>query len=98
MDLVIEFLMELLFEGAMEVSKNRKVSNWIRYPLIIFIVLLFGFVIFGIFILGIASRKENLLLSILLIALSIFLLVACILKFKKVYLEKKKDINIGEGD
>ncbi len=98
MDLVIEFLMELLFEGAMEVSKNRKVSNWIRYPLIIFIVLLFGFVIFGIFILGIASRKENLLLSILLIALSIFILVASILKFKKVYLEKKNDINIGEED
>lgn len=98
MDLVIEFLMELLFEGAMEVSKNRKVSNWIRYPLIILIVLLFGLVIFGIFILGIAIRKENLLLSVLLIVLSIFLLVASILKFKKVYLEKKNDINIGEED
>lgn len=92
MDLVIEFLMELLFEGAMEVSKNRKVSNWIRYPLIILIVLLFGLVIFGIFILGVAARKANLLLSVLLIALSIFMLVASILKFKKVYLEKKKKI------
>lgn len=92
MDLVIEFLIELLFEGAIEVSKNQKVSNWIRYPLIILIILLFSLVIFGIFILGIAVRKENLLLSVLLIALSIFMLVACIFKFKKIYLEKKKEI------
>lgn len=92
MDFVIEFLVELLFEGAVEVSKNKKVSNWIKYPLIALIVLLFSAVILGIFIIGIAARKENVLLSVFFISVSIFLLVASILKFKKIYIEKKEEI------
>ncbi len=90
MDLLFEFLIELTMEGAIEVSKNKKISNWIRYPLIILIILFFSVVILGIFILGIIVRKDNLFLSILLIALSIFMLTASILKFKKIYIEKKQ--------
>ena len=34
MELLFEFLGELLFEGLVEVIQNKKVSKWIRYPLL----------------------------------------------------------------
>ena len=32
MDFIIELVMELLLEGSIEISSNKKVSKWIRYP------------------------------------------------------------------
>ena len=89
MDIIFEFLGEFLLEGTIEVSKSKKVSKWIRYPLIALIVLFFTLVIVGIFALGIIALKENLLLSVILILLSLFMVVAGILKFRKTYIDKK---------
>lgn len=92
MDIVFEFLVELLAEGTIEISKSKKVSKWLRYPLIALIVLFFSLVILGIFALGIIMLKENLLLSVILILLSLFMLIAGILKFRKTYIDKKKKL------
>ena len=92
MDIVFEFLVELLAEGTIEISKSKKVSKWLRYPLIALIVLFFSLVILGIFALGIIMLKENLLLSVILILLSLFMLIAGILKFRKTYMDKKKKL------
>ena len=45
MDFIIELVIELLLEGSIEISSNKKVSRWIRYPLILFIVTLFAGII-----------------------------------------------------
>jgi len=93
LDFIFEFLIELIMEGVVEVSENKKISNWIRYPLILLILLFCSVIILGIFIVGIVSIKENIILSVILIALSIFMLVAGILKFKEIYIEKKNKCN-----
>lgn len=39
MDMLIEALIELIFDNSLELAKNKKISKWIRYPLIILIIL-----------------------------------------------------------
>ena len=91
MDELIEFILDLLLEGGIELSTNKKVSKWIRYPIIVFLLLFFTVVIFGIFILGIMLIEESIIASLLLIACGIVMLGGSILKFKKIYLEHKQD-------
>lgn len=88
MDLLIEILFDLILEGSIELSSNKKVPKIIRYPLIAIIILFFAVVIVGIFVLGIFSIKENIAFGIVLILLSLFFFVASIIKFKKVYVNK----------
>lgn len=37
--MLIEALIELIFDNSLELAKNKKISKWIRYPLIILIIL-----------------------------------------------------------
>lgn len=87
MDLVIKFILELLLEGGMEVSSNKKVSKWIRYPILAIILLFFASVIFGIMIVGFSMFSESLLAGIFMIVVGLFLLGASIYNFRKKYLE-----------
>lgn len=88
MEFIFELIIELLFEGGIEISSNKKISKWIRYPILALLVLFFAVVIFGIIFLGIILLKDSLLGGILMILIGIIMLVASILKFKKLYLEK----------
>jgi len=89
MEFLIELILELIFEGSMEISSNRKVPKIIRYPLIGIIFLLF-LVVFGIILfVAIISYKESIILSILFIIIDIFLVIGFIKKFKELYLSKK---------
>ena len=88
MDFLFELIFELIFEGALEASKSRKVPKIIRYPLIALIELFFAAIIIGLFIIGILVLKDNIILGIFMIVISIVLLISAIIKFKKVYLEK----------
>lgn len=90
MDDLLEFILELILEGGIELSSNKKVTKWIRYPLIFIISILFLAIIALIFWLGIWIHKESIALSIAFIILSISMLVGGINKFKKMYLEKKE--------
>lgn len=93
MEFLIEFLLELIFEGSMELSKSRKVPKWIRYPLIVIILLLFLIVDFLFVFVSIVILKENILGGILFSIFTIIFIVMSIIKFKKMYFEKKKVIN-----
>ena len=93
MDLIIEIILELIFEGTVEISSNKKVPKWIRYPLIAILTLLISTIIIGIFILGIHFYQENIIIALFLIIISIIFSVSGISKFKKLYLEKKEDNN-----
>ena len=91
MDELIEFILELLLEGTVELSSNRKVPKYIRYPLIFLITLFLLAVIIGIFIIGILLIDENVLVGLLFIVLSIIFGIGSIKKFKKLYLQKKNE-------
>lgn len=95
MDDLIEFILELILEGTIEISSNKKVSKWIRYPLIILLTILFSAVIIGIFMLGISTYKENIILSLILIGISVTMLIAIIIKLERQHLDKleNKDQN-----
>ncbi len=91
MEFLIELLLDLVLEGSIEISSNKKVSKFIRYPLIILIILFFSIVIFGLLLLGIMIIKDNILIGLFIIAISLFLLIASIIKFKTIYLNKKEN-------
>ena len=93
MDLLFEFLGELIFEGSMELSKNKKVPKWIRYPLIVFFLLLFLIVDLLFVFVSLLLIKKNLFGGILFSIFTIFFIAMSIIKFKKMYFEKKKMIN-----
>lgn len=94
MDFILELIFEFLFDGMLEASKSNKVPKFIRYPLIIIIVLFFILVIGFIFIASILAIKESIVAGLLLIIIDLFLLVGSIAKFRKEYLIKKKNYNI----
>lgn len=90
MEIVFEILIELIMEGTIEVSKNKKVPKIIRYPLIFLIVLLFIGVIGLVFFTGIlAYQKINRICGILFIIISVVLLISSIIKFRQIYLIKR---------
>lgn len=88
MEYLIEFILELVFEGSIEASKNNKIPKYIRYPLIAIIILFFIAVIAIIFLAGFLSLKENIIVGIIFILLGLFILVMSIIKFRKTYLNK----------
>jgi len=92
MDDLLEFILELILEGSIELSSSKKVSKWLRYPLIFIISILFLAVDALIFYLGIWIYKESIALSIAFIILSIAILFGGINKFKQIYIEKRENI------
>ncbi len=88
MEYIFEFIMELVLEGGIEVSKNSKISKYIRYPLIGILSLFFIAVIGLVFFAGILSLKENILSGILLILVGLYLLIMSVIRFRKAYLSK----------
>ncbi len=93
MEYIFEFLLELILEGSIEVSKNRKIPKYIRYPLIVLIILFFIAVIGLVFLAGILSIKENIFVGLIFIVIGLMMLIASIIKFRKTYLIKTKTKN-----
>lgn len=88
MEVLIELILELLLEVEEEICYDKKVSKWIRYPILIILILIYGAVIFGIMYLGICMLKENIIAALFCIIISIIILVGLIVKFKITYKEK----------
>lgn len=88
MEFIIEFLVELLLEGSFELSKTKKTPNWLRYPLIIIVMLIFLGTAIIILLTGYLSLKEIPLLGISLIILGIVFIVYSIKKFKHIYIKR----------
>lgn len=89
MDLILELLLELAVDGGIELSGNRKLSPWIRYPLIALVCLFFGAIIALLLYMGISVYPEKPVASVLICLLALFLLVGTVRKFRKLYLVKK---------
>ncbi len=91
MEYICESILELILEGSMEASKNKKLPKWLRYLFIILIMLFFIFVIGLIFLTGIIVLKENKILGIFFILIGIWMLISSIIQFRKTYLIKGKE-------
>ena len=97
MDELIELVLEIIFEGMVFIGENKKISKWIRYPVMI-IVLLLVLVINGLcFFLGfmILTEKNMVfrLLGIVLIGCGLVFLFNLIKRIKKYCDNEKNDIN-----
>ncbi len=89
MDFILEFLLELVVEGGMEASGNKKLSRWIRYPLMALTILFFLAVIGLIFYIGICVFQEKPMASVIIFLLGAFLLVGAVAKIRQLYFAKK---------
>lgn len=83
MDDVLEFIFEFLFEFGSEIAKEKKVSKWIRYPLILLLITSFLGVVSILIFTGVLAFSTNIVLSICLFALGLFILIGGIYKFRK---------------
>ena len=87
MDLLLEFIFELVLESSMEIAKDKKINKWIRYPLAIllslFIIAVIGTILF-VGIMFILDEEINIKLAgILFIIFDIILIISAIRKIKK---------------
>ena len=83
MDLIIEFVGEVIIEGIIEIIQNKKISKWIRYPLLIIILLFYTAIVVGITIVSIKCFHENVLFGIILLFASILLIAGLISIIRK---------------
>lgn len=83
MDLIIECIGEVIIEGAFEIIKNKKISKWIRYPLAVFLTLVYSSIIALILYIAILALKKNILITIVLLLVVIFLIIGTISYFNR---------------
>lgn len=88
MELIIEFIIELILDGSFELSKNLKTPKWLRYPLIILVILFFIAVIAIILLVGFLALKESTIIGLLLIIIAIASAVYSIAKFIDIYIKR----------
>lgn len=91
MELLIEFLAELIFEGTIELSMSKSVPKWIRYILIVIIMCFFLTVFFGLGLFGtVAIIKNEIAIGIFILLVDAILVVSFIYRFIKTVQENKK--------
>ena len=91
MEILLEIVGELVLEGCLAVGSNRKVSKWVRYPLLT-LVLLFYLAVAGILltVTVVSLREGNILAFLVMLVLDGGLLTLTVLAARK-RLEKRKE-------
>lgn len=83
MSAILEFIAELIFDGAIELAKNKKVSKWIRYPMIaiisVFYLTILGIVLFC----GYKLIKHNIIGGLTILGIASFILILAIYALRK---------------
>ena len=90
-EFIFELIFEIIFEGTISLSKNKKVSNWIRIPIIIILFLLAA-ALFGIILmvgLDLICTNTSLVGGIIIVIASFVYLFAVIRTIRKEYLKSK---------
>lgn len=88
MECLFEFIMELFLEVGMEAGKSSKIPKYVRYPLIVIIILFFAAAIGLIFLAGIMALRENVFAGIFLILIGLLMFIMSAIKFRKIYLSR----------
>lgn len=85
LEFIIECILEIFVEGGMEVGSNKKISKYIRYPILFLLVIFFLGVISLMLFVGISIFKESALCSVIIISVAFIILIEVIVKFIKIY-------------
>ena len=89
MEFLFELLFELAAEGTVELRKSVRVPRPVRL-LLIGIIVLFSVAVIGVMLLAsIMALKENVFFGIVLLAITLFMLVMGVIRFRETYLKKK---------
>ena len=90
-EFIIELIFELIMDGSVSICKSKKVSKWIRYPLIFLVSLIsLGFV--GIVLVTAFDMMDDSIIGgLAILAIAIFFLVCMIREIIKTYKEKKSE-------
>ena len=89
MEFVFEIIGTFIFELIFEVGFNKKISKWIRYPVLLIFISLYLLLTGGIIFLGIKTLKNEIIGGVMVIGLGIALFVGVILAFKYKLKEQK---------
>lgn len=87
MEMLFEFIFELLFEGSVEVAKSKNLPKWVRYPIITLLSLCVIAVVLLFFILGvfliIKNESYSLFLGLVFLIIDILFVVSIAKKIKE---------------
>ena len=90
MDFLFELIFTLLFEGAADIARNKKISKWIRYPVAACLILFIVGILAAVGIAGISIMVDGkIFLGIVVTALDLLLIVSAIIKIMTKIKEKK---------
>lgn len=78
-DFIIDLIGVLLIEGAFEIVSNKKNSKWIRYPILILIIIFYSLIIGTFICLGISFLNESNFTSIVMFLIAIFLIIMIVI-------------------
>lgn len=59
MDIIYELILTIFLEYIMDVSSNRKITLWVRIPLLILLVVFFGAILLSLTIVGLELIKNK---------------------------------------
>jgi hypothetical protein len=91
-EFVVEFLFEVVFEGYKSTCEDKKISKWIRYPLIA-IAALVGLAIIGFFLLlSLSIMEDSLIGGFIILGIGLLILGYMIREFVKMYKNKKEEL------
>lgn len=85
LECVVELVLDILVEGGKEVGMNKRVSKWIRYPILAVLTLLYTACILFLLIFGILMLPENAAAAVFFLAVGIFILAGTAVKLRKTY-------------
>lgn len=89
MDLIIEILFNLIFEGSVEAMNRIKIPKIVRYVLIVFFAALLVLIFFALLMLSQYFMKEMLIIGIIVLAF-IALIVGLFLWKFRVVIKKRR--------
>ena len=90
MEFLFEILLELILEGTMEASQNKKVPKLVRVVLIVLISAFYLSVIGLILFIGVSCWKTNKIGGLLIITIGLVIFIMAAVKFRKMYLDKTR--------
>ncbi len=91
MDFILELLFEIILEGSIELGSERRVPMPIRIIALLFFLLVYGFVIFALFMVGYdAAKSGEKGTAYLIYAIDAFLFIFVIYVIRKKFKEHRK--------
>ena len=88
MEVILEFLLEILIDGAIEIVSQRKVPVWIRAILAVLLTVFYVF-LFGILV-WIGIKNESFLIVMVTVILAVAILVMVVVKSNEIIKRKKR--------